>query len=461
MMLALLAPPAGPPKEALSWIERLWVGLGLYGRIAVIAAVVLIVVWALIRGLRRLGRAGRRSLLLGVTGLCLVGTLALGAWAGSLPEPKGTYFVLWHQVVRVGAALSATFFVVGFMALALPLALDRVEGRSFVNFVAARHVRATKSGFLTVISMLSIAGVMLSSFALCAVVSIMGGFGADLKRKILGNNAHIRIDTDQVGGFDGWEPLLDEVRLVKGVQAATPVAGGEAMASSASNTAGVLIRGVDPESIGTVVDILKNIEVGKFEYLTSPEKLADLPPDTPVGMGPGGEMYFKGPRVRAWASLSLDKEVEDAIRPQVYPGLIVGRELAKSLHVFVGDEVQLVAPLGDLGPMGVMPRLRRYRIAGIFYSGMYEYESSQAYMLIDVAQDFLDIPGKLTGIDVKVTDAENVTAVTPRVSAAVQRTDLRVRDWKEMTKKRSRRSSFSPSPSPSPASASSARCSSW
>ena len=469
-MLALLAPPAGPPKEAMSWIERLWVGLGLYGRIAIIAAVVLVVVWALVRGLRRLGRAGRRSLLLGVTGLCLVGTLALGAWAGSLPEPKGSYFVLWHQVVRVGAALSATFFVVGFMALVLPLALDRIEGRSFVNFVAARHVRATKSGFLTIISILSIAGVMLSSFALCAVVSIMGGFGADLKRKILGNNAHIRIDTDQVGGFDGWDSLLDEVRLVKGVQAATPVAGGEAMASSASNTAGVLVRGVDPESIGTVIDLLKNIEVGRFEYLKTPKELADLPPDTPVGIGPGGEMYFKGPRVRAWASLSLDKEVQDAIRPpDVYPGLIVGRELAKSLHVFVGDEVQLVAPLGDLGPMGVMPRLRRFRIAGIFYSGMYEYDSSQAYMLIDVAQHFLDLPGKVTGIDVRVAQAENVTAVTPRVSAAVQRPGLRVRDWKEMNKslfsalklEKSRRSSFFRSPLPWPASVSSARCSSW
>ena len=118
------------------------------------------------------------------------------------------------------------------MVLAVPWLMDRFEGRGFVSFVAARHVRAQKSGFLTVISLLSISGVGVSSFALCAVVSIMGGFGADLKHKILGNNAHVKIESKRVGGFENWRDLLDDMRLVKGVRAATPVASGEAMASS-------------------------------------------------------------------------------------------------------------------------------------------------------------------------------------------------------------------------------------
>src|SRR5205823_3069252 len=98
-----------------------------------------------------------------------------------------------------------------------------------------------------------------------------------------------------------------------------------------------------------------------------------------------------------------------------YPGLIIGRELAKTLHVYVGDEVRLVAPLGDLGPMGVMPRTKRFRIAAIFYSGMYEYDASYAYVSIDVAREFLDLDGRLTGIDVKVEDAENVDSVRQAV----------------------------------------------
>src|SRR6185369_6965573 len=180
--------------------------------------------------------------------------------------------------------------VIGLSALAIPYFLDFLERGGFVSFVGARHVRATKSGFLTVISVLSIVGVALSALALCVVVAVMGGFGADLKRKILGNNAHVRVETKKVGGFTNWRDLADELRSVPGVKAVTPVAGGEAMASSASNTAGVLLRGVEPQTIGTVIDLVQNIEVGRFQYLTDTKKLANLPADEPIGLGPGGEV---------------------------------------------------------------------------------------------------------------------------------------------------------------------------
>lgn len=433
MMLGMFVPQNQAPPTG--FLQKVWIAMGLWGRLAIIGIVAFVLIWAIVKGLRRLGQAGRRSLLWGITGLSLVAFLALGGWALKLPEPGAGYFILWHQIVRVGAALGATGFVIGFMALALPWMLDRVERRGFVNFVAARHVRATKSGFLTVISILSIAGVAVSSFALCAVVSIMGGFGADLKRKILGNNAHVRIDTISVGGFANWDKPLDAIRLTRGVEAATPVVGGEVMASSASNTAGVLLRGIEPESIGSVIDLRKNIEVGRFEFLTEPVKLTDLPENEPIGVGPGGERYLKGPHLKPWLGRDVDDDIAEAMRPpDVYPGLIIGRELAKTLHVYVGDEVRLVAPLGDLGPTGVIPRTRRFRVAAIFYSGMYEYDASQAYVLMGVAQTFFDLPGKVTAIDVKVEDAENVTAVTPRIRTAVARPDLRVRDWKDLNK---------------------------
>ncbi|MCC6213696.1 MAG: ABC transporter permease [Polyangiaceae bacterium] len=323
--------------------------------------------------------------------------------------------------------------MVGSLWLSLPRVLDRIEGSGFVPLVAARHVRAGKSGFLTIISFLSIAGVGVSAFALCAVVSIMGGFGADLKRKILGNNAHVKIDAEQPGGFDGWRDLLDAVRTVPGVRAATPIAAGEAMASSSSNTAGVLVRGVDPQSIGQVVDLPVNLEVGKLEWLEDEVGLARLPPETPIGIASDGQLYFKGPDLRGF---SLDaSSVDAAVRPpDVFPGLIVGRELARTLHVYVGDEITLVTPLGDLGPMGVMPRSRRFRIAGIFYSGMYEYDASHAYMRLDTAQEFLDLGAHVTGVDVKLEDVERVDEATPKLDAAVAAHGLRVRDWKALNK---------------------------
>jgi lipoprotein-releasing system permease protein len=347
------------------------------------------------------------------------------------------------------------------MSLALPWALDRLEGRGFVSFVAARHVRASKSGFLTVISILSIAGVAISSFALCAVVSIMGGFGADLKHKILGNNAHISMDSlagrdAEATGLAGaagpselgnipWDDLLDRVRIVPGVLAATPVLTGEAMASSQSNTAGVLIRGVEPTSIGSVIDLVKNIEVGKFEYLADPSRISEMGEDEPIWIGRGGHRYLNGPRAQrrldgAGASGNadldnLDPDVAEAIQQQdAYPGVVLGRELAKTLHVYVGDEITLVSPVGELGPMGVLPRARKFRVAAVFYSGMYEYDSSHAYLKLDEAQRFLDRPGSISQIEIKVEREDRAGEVRQRLSQALSGQELRIRDWQELNK---------------------------
>jgi lipoprotein-releasing system permease protein len=422
-------------QAALRAAFKLWNAIGIYGRVAFIAVVVLLIVWGVDATVRRTSVLSRRRFLADFTGITFVGVVGLGTWSEQLPEPGGMYFVLWHQIVRGGAAVCAMLFVFGAILMVLPWVFNWLEGKGFTPFIAVRHVRSQKSGFLTIISILSMGGVALSSLCLCGVVSIMGGFGADLKKKILGNNAHIRIDSDRVGGFDDWESLLRDVRLVKGVAGATPIAGGESMASSSSNTAGVIIRGIDPSSIGHVIDLLQNIEVGRASYLTDTAGLADLPPDEPIGLGPGGERYLKGPKLRPWLSKELDPALEEVVRPpDVYPGLIIGRELAKTLHVYVGDEVRLVAPLGDLGPMGVMPRTKRFRIAAIFYSGMYEYDASYAYLLIDVAREFLDLNGRVTGVDIKVDDAENVGSVRAAVASAVERPDLRVRDWKETNK---------------------------
>ena len=185
---------SGPWATLLEVLASLWARAGMAGRIAAIVLGAALLLWVIVLGLRRLGRARRRTLLWGFTIVSLVGAAGMAWWSYQLPQPRGSYFVMWHQLVRVGAALGATALVMGSIGLLMPWGLDRLERAGFVNFVAVRHVRASKSGFLTVISFLSIAGVGVSSFALCAVVSIMGGFGADLKRKILGNNAHIRIE---------------------------------------------------------------------------------------------------------------------------------------------------------------------------------------------------------------------------------------------------------------------------
>jgi lipoprotein-releasing system permease protein len=206
------------------------------------------------------------------------------------------------------------------------------------------------------------------------------------------------------------------------------------MASSASNLAGVIVTGIDPQTINKVIELGTNIEVGKVDYLEHPEKLTHLSPNEVIGIGPGGEQYYKGAELPG-----LPDDIDPAVKSVIInkadrPGIILGRELAKTLHVYVGDEVTLVSPLGDLGPMGVMPRTRKFRVAGVFYSGMYEYDATYVYTMLDEAQDYFQTEHKISAIEVKVEDAEHADLLTPIVEKAIGRDDLRVRDWHEINK---------------------------
>src|SRR5262249_48663347 len=220
---------------------------------------------------------------------------------------------------------------------------------------------------------------------------------------------------------------------------ATPVVEGEVMASSASNLAGVIVRGIDTATIGDVIELRKNIEApvlaeDKLIFLAEPDRLAHIPDSEIIGIGPEGETYSKGPDLPPLLD-DVDPSVRAAVsKPPIRPGLVVGRELAKTLHVYVGDDVTLVSPLGDLGPMGVMPKTRKFRIAAIFYSGMYEYDATHVYTTMAEAQSYFQTPRQITTIEVKVDDGENVDRITPAVAAAVGRPELRVRDWREINK---------------------------
>lgn len=385
---------------------------------------------------------------------------AIGWWLGvvfgaqfigltwySLQHPPATgplaSYDLPRELVRLLALVTGIVYVVYTLLALVPLALEAMQRRGFTSFVGARMLSATKSGFLTVISVLSVLGVSVSSCALCSVTSIMGGFGHDLKRKILGNTAHIVVDVADARGFDDYEVPLravrEAVRPLGG--AATPVAGGDAMASSATNTAGVLLRGIDPESIGDVINLKQNLEYGSFDYLTTPEKILQIPAGEVIGRGPGGEPYRKSPPL----SFLDSEDVELAADTKVHPGIILGRELAKSLHVMVGDRITLLSPMGELGPAGIMPKSRRFLVAAVFYSGMYEYDASTAYVVLPAAQQFFEMSGRVNKIDVRIPEPEGLAAVRPSVDAAVaeiakarpergEAQALRVRDWKEMNK---------------------------
>ena len=381
----------------------------------------------------------------------------------------------------------------------LPPVLDVIERFGFQTLVAARMLRARKSGFLTAIGFLSILAVSFSSCTLTTTLSVMGGFREDLQRKILGNNAHVVIDR-QYGTFEGWGPVLDRVEGVRNVVGASPYVAGEVMVTSASNLGGAVLRGIDPATIGSVTDLPRNMRHGRIEYLSDPQRLLHLDTSEMTGSvrrssrardggaaapSDGGvaaldfpppleddvaaereheslmreidrvlgtlEEAEEDPELRTDSGAGV--RVQDAFgtiedpsalvlglppplrRPRdVLPGIIVGQELARSLRLHVGDEVNVVSPLGDLGPAGPIPKTRPFRIAGIFYSGMYEYDMKVVYTDLETAQSFLSTGQAISGIEVRVDDWERAEVAAAEIAQAISRPELRVRSWQEVNR---------------------------
>jgi lipoprotein-releasing system permease protein len=339
----------------------------------------------------------------------------------------------------------------------LPLMLDLIERINFRALVAARHLRAKKSGFLAAISFLSIMAVSVSSCALTTTLSVMGGFRQDLKRKILGNNAHIVVDRPD-GKLSDYERLSETVRGVPGVRGVSPYVSGEVMISSASNLAGAVLRGIDLEHIGEVSELPRNMRIGSLTFLKDPSKLKGLPASQlgpSLGLPKASQLDDESetaPGKTSRLTDDLQKALRDATAPPsrsntlgtTLPGIVVGQELARSLRLYLGDEVNVVTPLGDLGPTGPMPKSRPFRVAGIFYSGMYEYDMKFAYVTLASAQRFLGASNVASGVEITVREPDRAQEVATtiaevargRAGQAPQAAGgaLRVRPWQELNK---------------------------
>ncbi|HSM92224.1 MAG TPA: FtsX-like permease family protein [Anaeromyxobacteraceae bacterium] len=256
-------------------------------------------------------------------------------------------------------------------------------------------------------TLISIAGVAIGVWALTVVLSVMSGFEADLMKKILGAQAHGHVMKYGDGEFTEWRDVRTRLLSVPGLRGATPFLYNEVMLSSGGNLTGAVLKGIDPDTVGTVTDLAANIQEGRLEWLKEP-----------------GEIARKA------------GEGEPAAAPpkRSLPGIVIGRELSRGLRVFVGDTVDVVSPLGDLGPAGPQPKSRTFRVAAIFYSGMYEFDSKFAYLELREAQRFFGTGDSVTGIEVKVADVDLARATMSRALAALDGYPYRVKDWGEMNR---------------------------
>ncbi len=258
----------------------------------------------------------------------------------------------------------------------------------FEVFLALRYLRAKrKQAFISLITLISIAGVGIGVMALILVLGVMTGFTEDLRDRILGTNSHIVISR-YGAGMPAYREVMNETAAADNIMAATPFIVSQVMLSSGSSVSGVRLWGIDPGTAPGVIDIKKSMLEGDIEALAE---------------GTGREL----------------------------PGIVIGRELARTLGVYVGAPVTVLSPTGLMTPTGMMPRWKKFAVVGIFESGMYEYDSSMAYVSVGRLQEFLRLPDEVTGIAIKVKDiyttAADVESIQQRIGPSYQ-----VRDWKDM-----------------------------
>ena len=292
---------------------------------------------------------------------------------------------------------------------------------------------------LTIFTTISVYGLFLGSGALVIVLSVMSGFEHDLKRKILGTNAHVVV-TRPDQPFTDYVALRDKLARVPGVVGATPYVVNEVMMSSQSNLSGVVVKGIDPKTVGQVTDLVRNTDVGGIEYLVDPKKLVGVsgPPIFDDDKKPPPPEEKPEPGAVHFAPAGKDGKPKPKAEPpgperRVIPGVIIGRELHKNLRVYLGDDVNIVSPFGGIGPSGAIPKSKPFRVAGIFFSGMFEYDSKYVYITLPAAQKFFDMPGEVTGVELKVANPDATEPVVAAVKKIVG-PSYDVRDWKDLNR---------------------------
>jgi len=261
----------------------------------------------------------------------------------------------------------------------------------FELLIGLRYLKAKrKSTFISIITFISTAGVALGVMALIVVLAVMTGFERDLKEKILGTNAHLVVIRSGAA-MEDYRGLIERLKQLPGVQAATPFIYNQVMLSTGKAVSGVVLRGIDPVTDRQVTRLFSAVIEGSMDQLE------------PVA-GSGAD-----------------------------PGVLIGRELARHLNLSLGDRVNVVSPLGSITPLGMMPKLKPFRVVGIFNTGMFEYDSTLAYISLSQAQRFFDLGDTVTGIQLKVADVYATTELAQRINREFG-PELYARDWMQMNR---------------------------
>jgi len=257
--------------------------------------------------------------------------------------------------------------------------------KAFAGFewlLAGRYLRTRRrEGFVSVIAGFSFLGILLGVATLIIVMSVMNGFRKELLEKIVGVNGHI-FATPIDRPLDDYEQVAAKLRQVQGIKLAIPLVEGQALASSQVGNGGVLVRGISEEDIKSIPFIAKNVRQGTLDGFATAN------------------------------------------------GVAIGRRLAGSLGLQVGDTITIVTPRGASTPFGTAPRIKAYPVTAIFEIGMSEFDASFVFMPLGEAQAYFNRDGDVNVIEIFINDPDQTQAVRDRIEQDAPR-PLVLSDWRQ------------------------------
>ena len=314
----------------------------------------------------------------------------------------------------------------------------------FEFFIAARYLRAKRrQAVVGVITAISVIGVAAGVASLIIALAITNGMRRDLQERLVGSTSHVDLMRVAGDGIRDWRPLLERLRKVPHVAAAAPGLYGQVLISHGARSGGGLIKGVIPADEKTVGDLLQSVKEGSAAAL-EPEAT------NAVSVHPTlrGETAKDG--ARGHSGLGRETSHLSAIRPregsaagaggvpgsvatQAVPPIVIGKDLAETIGVKVGDAVLVTSPQGELTPLGLVPRYQRFQVAGIFKSGFYQYDSSYAFVRLRDAQKLFSEPDLISVISFKVDDLYHADRVGREIEAAAGK-GFQTTNWMEQNR---------------------------
>ena len=257
-------------------------------------------------------------------------------------------------------------------------------------FIAKRYLRSKrKSKYLSVITLISIGGVLIGVAALTFVLSMMNGFEREVRSRIIGTTAHVTVLSSEEEGISDYQKLVPSIKSNPQVTGVAPFIYFKAAIASKESSDGIVIRGVDPDQEKNVTEIENNLVAGSFDL----------------------------------------KEKEDEL-----PGIVLGGTLADNLRVKIGDEVILFSINRETVSAGFLsPKASKFKVVGIFETGMYEYDSNLAYILLASAQKILSSGDAVTGLQVKISNIYKAEKVAKELDSKLG-PDYYATDWMHLHK---------------------------